>query len=161
MSNGIFVKFSTFNGGSVNSSYRDQFEAARISWGVDVPLSLSGASPMPGKAVPRAIELKLAYQTGFTDIGLAAAKGTVIPTINIELVAPAGASVPKKILRYDLTNTFITSFGLTDDTGVGDDLLSVTLAPSKVVWSQFIYSAAGSLSSTKVATFDFSRNTFS
>ncbi len=161
MSSGIFVNFSTFKGGSTNTSYRDQFEAARVAWGVDVPYALSSGSPMTGKSTPRAIELKLAYQVGFTDIGLASAKGTVIPTINIELVAPGGGVAPRKILRYDLTSTYITSFALTDDTGVGDDLLTVTLAPSKVVWSQFIYSAAGSLTSTKTATFDFARNTFS
>jgi type VI protein secretion system component Hcp len=162
MSSGIFVNFSTFKGGSTNMSYRDQFEATRVAWGVDVPFALSsGGSPTPGKSTPRAIELKLAYQVGFTDIGLASAKGTVIPTINIELVAPGGGVAPRKILRYDLTSTFITSFGLADDTGVGDDLLTVTLAPSKVVWSQFIYSAAGSLTSTKTATFDFKLNTFS
>ena len=159
MSSGIFVNFSTFKGGSTNTSYRDQFEAARVAWGVDVPVALGGAGA--GKATPRAIELKLAYQTGFTDIGLAAAKGTSIPTIAIELVAPGGGPSPRKILRYDLTTTLITSFGLADDTGVGDDLLTLTLAPSKVVWSQFIYSAAGSLTSTKTAIFDFARNTFS
>lgn len=161
MSNGIFVNFSTFKGGSVNSSYRDQFEAARVSWGVDVPVTLGGAVPSVGKATPRQLELKLPYQVGFTDIGLASAKGTVIPTINIELVAPSGGPTPRKILRYDLTSTYITSFGLADDVGVGDDLLTVTLAPGKVVWSQYVYSAAGSLSSTKTATFDFSRSTFS
>jgi len=159
MSAAIFVNFSTFKGGSNSPSYRDQFDAARVAWGVDVPLILSSGSPNVGKPTPRAIELKLAYQVGFTDIGLASAKGTVIPTINIEFIA--GGAVPKKILRYDLTSTYITSFGLTDDTGVGDDLLTLTLAPSKVVWSQFIYSAAGSLTSTKTATFDFARNTFS
>jgi type VI protein secretion system component Hcp len=162
MSSGIYVKFSTFNGGSVNVSYRDQFEAARISWGVDVPLTLgSGGIAGVGKSTPRAMELKLPYQVGFTDIGLASSKGTVIPTINIELVAPAGGAAPKKIMRYDLTTTYITSFGLVDDTGVGEDLLTVTLAPAKVVWSQFIYNGGGTLTATKTATLDFSRNTFS
>jgi type VI protein secretion system component Hcp len=162
MSSGIFVKFSTFNGGSTDASYRNQFEAARIAWGVDNPLTLgAGGIPGVGKSTPRVFDLKLAYQVGFTDIGLASAKGTAIPTINIELVALAGGAAPKKILRFDLTGTYITSFGLADDTGVGDDLLTVTLAPSKVLWSQFIYNPGGTLTSTKTATFDFVRNTFS
>lgn len=162
MSSGIFVKFSTFNGGSVNASYRDQFEAVRLSWGVDVPVDSAGGGGLSvGRATPRAFELKFGYQIGMSDIALRSVKGSSVPTINIELINPNGNLPPRKLVRYDLSNTYITSVGHVDDTGLGDDLFTVTLAPAKVVMSQFVYSAAGALTSTKTATFDFSNNIFS
>jgi type VI secretion system secreted protein Hcp len=153
-----FLRLDSIPGGSVDRSHRDWIEVRSVQWSESVSgTPLAGAGAGAGRVDAHPVQLTAVLGVASPLLFLACARGTHIPNGTIELVHAGGR--PAVVLRGQLQDVAVASYGLSDDVGAGDPCDTFSLTFRTLTFSYLPQHNDGSAGTPVTAGWDFVRHT--
>jgi type VI secretion system secreted protein Hcp len=152
-----FLRLDSVPGGSVDHSHRDWLDVRSLQWSESVIGSaLAGAGAGAGRVEAQPVHLTSSLGVASPLLFLACARGTHVPTATLEIVHAGGR--PAVVLRWQLQDVTVASYGLSDDVGAGEPVDSFCLTFRTLTFSYLPQQGDGSAGTPVTAGWDFVRH---
>jgi len=152
-----FLRLDSVPGGSVDRSHRDWIDVRSVEWSESASGSgHPGAGGAAGKVDAHPVRLTASLGVASPLLFLACAQGTHVPTATLELAHAGGR--PAVVLRWDLQDVTVVSYGLCDDVGAGEPVDAFALTFRTLTFSYLPQKSDGSAGTPVTAGWDFVRH---